>query len=113
MLWQDDCHFKKALKVKNPKHRLKKLLDCCKNKTKCEGGDVIDEDQQDGDEEVKKKHHGGCGAQHPKITIGNMKINVEIKVLRKKADGQEQLMPEPVEGKHQLSAERVHYHLKD
>ena len=74
---------------------------------------MIDEDQQDGDEEVKKKRHGGCGAQQPKITIDGMKINAEYKVLRKKADDQEQLMPEPVERKQQLSAERVHYHLKD
>jgi DNA-directed RNA polymerase II subunit RPB1 len=83
-------------------------LDCCKNKTKCEGGDVIDEDQgQDGDEEVKKKRHGGCGAQQPKISIDGMKIIAEYKAPRKKADEQEQLMPEPAERKQQLSAERV------
>jgi len=82
-------------------------LECCKNKTKCEGGDAIDEDQQDGDEEVKKKRHGGCGAQQPKITIDGMKILAEYKVQRKKADDQDQLMPEPVERKQQLSAERV------
>ena len=64
------------------------MLDCCKNKTKCEGGDVIDEDQQDGDEEVKKKHHGGYCSQKPKITIGGMKINDEYKVLCKKVDDQ-------------------------
>jgi len=105
---EDDHRFKQALKVKNPKHRLKKVLDCCKNKTKCEGGDVIDEDQgQDGDEEVKKKRHGGCGAQQPKISIDGMKIIAEYKAPRKKADEQEQLMPEPAERKQQLSAERV------
>ncbi|KAH9322462.1 hypothetical protein KI387_017101, partial [Taxus chinensis] len=105
---EDDHRFKQALKVKNPKHRLKKVLDCCKNKTKCEGGDVIDEDQgQDGDDEVKKKRQGGCGAQQPKIYIDGMKIIAEYKAPRKKADDPEQLMPEPVERKQQLSAERV------
>ena len=60
---------------------------------------MIDEDQQDGDEEVKKKRHGGCASQKPKITIDGMKINVEYEVLRKKAYDQEQLMLESVERK--------------
>ncbi|KAJ7526580.1 hypothetical protein O6H91_16G013300 [Diphasiastrum complanatum] len=103
---EDDHRYKQAKKVKNPKQRLKKVLDCCKTKQKCEGGDEIDEDQQE-DGSEKKKHHGGCGAQQPKITIDGMKIIAEFKASRKKAEEQDQYMPEPVERKQQLAAEKV------
>lgn len=100
---QDDHKFKTALRIKNPKNRLKKILDACKNKTKCEGGDEID--VQDTDEPLKKSR-GGCGAQQPKLTIDGMKMVAEYKAQRKKSDDQEQL-PEPVERKQTLTAERV------
>jgi DNA-directed RNA polymerase II subunit RPB1 len=102
---QEDHKFKQALKIKNPKSRLKKILDACKNKTKCEGGDEIDVQGQDNEEPVKKSR-GGCGAQQPKLTIEGMKMIAEYKVQRKKSDDQEQL-PEPVERKQTLTAERV------
>ncbi|KAJ6774697.1 DNA-DIRECTED RNA polymerase SUBUNIT [Salix purpurea] len=102
---EEDHKFKQALKIKNPKSRLKKILDACKNKTKCEGGDEIDVQGQDNEEPVKKSR-GGCGAQQPKITIEGMKMIAEYKAQRKKSDDQEQL-PEPVERKQTLTAERV------
>ncbi|KAH8508169.1 hypothetical protein H0E87_010337 [Populus deltoides] len=102
---EEDHKFKQALKIKNPKSRLKKILDACKNKTKCEGGDEIDVQGQDNEEPVKKSR-GGCGAQQPKLTIEGMKMIAEYKVQRKKSDDQEQL-PEPVERKQTLTAERV------
>lgn len=80
-------------------------MDACKNKTKCEGGDEIETQAQDTDEPVKKSR-GGCGAQQPKLTIEGMKMIAEYKIQRKKNDDPEQL-PEPVERKQQLSAERV------
>ena len=49
----------------SPKNRPKKILDACKSKTKCDGGDEIDSQNQDTDEPVKKSR-GGCGAQQPK-----------------------------------------------
>ncbi|CAN6481633.1 unnamed protein product [Victoria cruziana] len=105
---EEDHRFKQALKIRNPKARLKKVLDCCKSKQKCEGGDDIDEDQgQDLEDAPKKKKRGGCGAMQPKITIEGMKMIAEYKVPRKKSDEQEQMLPEPVERKQQLSAERV------
>lgn len=91
--------------MRNPKHRLKKVLECCKSKTKCEGGDEIEDDTKE--EIEKKKKHGGCGAQQPKISIDGMKIIAEFKQPRKRADEQDQYMPEPVERKQQLSAEKV------
>ncbi|XP_021908335.1 DNA-directed RNA polymerase II subunit 1 [Carica papaya] len=102
---EEDHKFKQALKIKNPKNRLKKILDACKNKTKCEGGDEIDVQGQDAEEPVKKSR-GGCGAQQPKLTIEGMKMIAEYKAQRKKNDDQEQL-PEPVERKQTLTAERV------
>ncbi|KNA21792.1 hypothetical protein SOVF_040130 [Spinacia oleracea] len=102
---EDDHKFKQALKIRNPKNRLKKILEACKNKRKCEGGDSIDVQDQD-DEEPAKKSRGGCGAQQPTFTIEGMKIIAEYKMTKKKNDEQEQL-PEPAERKQQLSAEKV------
>lgn len=61
--------------------------------------------EQDGDEPVKKSR-GGCGAQQPNITVDGMKMVAEFKAPKKKSDESEQL-PEPVERKQILSAERV------
>lgn len=105
MFLQEDHKFKQALKIKNPKNRLKKILDACKNKTKCEGGDELEVQGQDS-EQPAKKSRGGCGAQQPKLTIEGMKMIAEYKAQRKKSDDQEQL-PEPVERKQTLTAERV------
>jgi DNA-directed RNA polymerase II subunit RPB1 len=102
---EEDHKFKQAMKIKNPKNRLKKILDACKNKTKCEGGDDLDVQGQDTEEPVKKSR-GGCGAQQPKLTIEGMKMIAEYKAQRKKSDDQDQL-PEPVERKQTLTAERV------
>lgn len=102
---QEDHKFKQALRIKNPKNRLKKILDACKNKTKCEGGDEIAVQGQESEEPVKKSR-GGCGAQQPKFSIDGMKMIAEYKAQRKKSDDQEQL-PEPVERKQTLTAERV------
>ncbi|CAI0551815.1 unnamed protein product [Linum tenue] len=108
---EEDHKFKQALKIRNPKHKLRKILDASKNKTKCEGGDEIEVQGQDGEEPVKKSR-GGCGAQQPKITIEGMKMIAEYKAQKKKSDDQEQL-PEPVERKQTLTAERVERHLND
>ena len=68
----DDHKFKLALRIRNPKNRMRKILDACKNKSKCEGGDDIDIHGKDIGELVKKSR-GGCGAQQPKITIEGWK----------------------------------------
>ncbi|KAF5961489.1 hypothetical protein HYC85_002698 [Camellia sinensis] len=102
---EEEHKFKQAQKIRNPKNRLKKILDASKSKTKCEGGDEIDTQDQDTDEPVKKSR-GGCGAQQPKLTIEGMKMIAEYKLQKKKNDDPEQL-PEPVERKQQLSAKRV------
>ncbi|CAI9763520.1 unnamed protein product [Fraxinus pennsylvanica] len=102
---EEETKFKQAMRIRNPKNRLKKILDACKNKTKCEGGDEINVQGQDFDEPVKKAR-GGCGAQQPKISIDGMKMIAEYKQSKKKNDDQDQL-PELVERKQQLTAEKV------
>ena len=102
---QEDTKFKQALKIRNPKNRLRRIYDACKSKKICAGGDELEvQDQQDADEPVKKR--GGCGAQQPNITVDGMKMVAEFKATKKKSDDQDQL-PEPVERKQILSAERV------
>ncbi|KAK8569284.1 hypothetical protein V6N13_107124 [Hibiscus sabdariffa] len=59
---EDEHKLKQALKIKNPKNMLKNILDACKNKTRCEGGDEIDVQGQD-TEEPAKKSRGDYGAQ--------------------------------------------------
>ena len=98
--------FKQALKIRNPKNRLKRIYEACKSKRKCAGGDEIDMQNQQDSEEPLKKSRGGCGAQQPNITIDGMKMVAEYKAPKKKNEDQEQL-PEPVERKQVLSAERV------
>lgn len=102
---KEDHKFKQALKILNPKNRLKKILEACKSRTKCEGGDELKSQGQDSVEPVKKSR-GGCGAQQPKLTVDGMVMVAEYKIPKKKNDDLEQLL-EPVERKQQLSAERV------
>uniref|UniRef100_A0A0E0DM49 DNA-directed RNA polymerase subunit n=1 Tax=Oryza meridionalis TaxID=40149 RepID=A0A0E0DM49_9ORYZ len=102
---EDDIKFKQALKIRNPKNKLKRIYDACKNRKICAGGDDLDVQEQQGtDDPVKKR--GGCGAQQPYITVDGMKMVAEYKAPKKKNDDQEQL-PEPVDRKQILSAERV------
>ncbi|TVU25187.1 hypothetical protein EJB05_27675, partial [Eragrostis curvula] len=101
---EDDTKFKQALKIKNPKNRLRRIYDTCKSKKVCVGADeLLVQEHQDNDEPVKKS---GCGAQQPNITVDGMRMIVEFKVPKKKNDDPDQL-PEPVERKQFLSAERV------
>ncbi|OVA08877.1 RNA polymerase [Macleaya cordata] len=102
---EDDLKFKQAQRFRNPKARLKKVLDACKSKTTCGGGDEMDVQGQVLEEMVKKTR-GGCGAQHPKLSIEGMKMIAVYEAKKKKKEDHEQL-PEPLERKQQLSAEKV------
>nr|GEZ15055.1 RNA polymerase II largest subunit [Tanacetum cinerariifolium] len=103
---EEDYKFKQALKIRNPKNRLKKILDACKSKCICEGGDDIESVIEEGVKTVKKGH-GGCGSLQPTITIDGLKMVAEYKLPKKKIIDLQQLLPEPAERKQQLSAERV------
>ncbi|KDP43701.1 hypothetical protein JCGZ_22328 [Jatropha curcas] len=77
--------------------RKMKCETCNANMAECPGQDT---------EEPVKKSRGGCGAQQPKLSIEGMEMIAEYKSQRKKNDDQEHL-PEPVERKQTLTAERV------
>ena len=107
---QEDDKFKLALKIRNPKSRLEQILCACKTKNKCEGDDEIDVLSllgHDGEEPLRKRK-SGCGALQPTLTIDGMNMIAEYKAQRKNNDDQGQL-PEPVERKQTLTAERVTY----
>ncbi|KAL0833412.1 hypothetical protein Bca101_085301 [Brassica carinata] len=99
---EEEHKFKQAMKIKNPKNRLKKILEACKNKTKCADDDNLEEDT---DRPVKKLR-GGCGAVQPKLSIEGMKMIAEYKITKKKNDELNQL-PEPAAMKQTLGADRV------
>nr|GEX12248.1 DNA-directed RNA polymerase II subunit 1 [Tanacetum cinerariifolium] len=103
---EEDYKFKQALKIRNPKNRLKKILDACKSKCICEGGDDIESVNEEVVKTVKKGH-GGCGSLQPTITIDGLKMVAEYKLSKKKINDLQQLLPELAERKQQLSAERV------
>ncbi|KAK9691541.1 hypothetical protein RND81_09G203000 [Saponaria officinalis] len=104
LLDEENHKFKVALRVRNPKNRLKKILEASKSKMKCDGGDNINVGEDTN--EPSKNHRSGCGARQPTFTIDGMKIIAEYRMTKKKNDEQEQL-PEPVEKKQQLTAEKV------
>ncbi|XP_065856671.1 DNA-directed RNA polymerase II subunit RPB1-like isoform X2 [Euphorbia lathyris] len=98
---EEEPKFKQAIKIRNSKARLKKILDASKNKTKCEGGDDIDI------EPLKKTRCDCCGALQPKLTLDGRKMIAEYKIQRKKSDDDQEQLPEPIERKQTLTAERV------
>ena len=101
---QDNNKFKQALKIRNSKNRLRRIYDACKSKKFCGGDNPRIQERQDTGEPVRKR--GCCGAMQPNITVDGMKMVAEFKAPKKKTDDQDQL-PEPVERKQILSAERV------
>eukprot|EP00271_Cylindrocystis_brebissonii_P003385 TRINITY_DN1429_c0_g6_i1.p1 TRINITY_DN1429_c0_g6~~TRINITY_DN1429_c0_g6_i1.p1 ORF type:complete len:1954 (-),score=319.86 TRINITY_DN1429_c0_g6_i1:2079-7940(-) len=115
---EDDHKFKMALRIKSSKQRLRRVLDCCKNKSLCEGGEELEDMEALAMEEeygvdgqpLQKKTRGGCGAQQPKYMVDGMKIVAEFKARTKKAskDGEDlDPLPEPAERKQVLSADKV------
>ncbi|XP_074308455.1 DNA-directed RNA polymerase II subunit RPB1-like isoform X1 [Silene latifolia] len=100
---EENPKFRTALKIRNPKSRLKKILEASKSKQKCEGDDDINLEGEITDKAVKKSH-AGCGALQPTFSIDGMKIIAEYK---KKKNGDEESLPEPVERKLHLTAEKV------
>eukprot|EP01097_Dermamoeba_algensis_P006914 TRINITY_DN4319_c0_g1_i1.p1 TRINITY_DN4319_c0_g1~~TRINITY_DN4319_c0_g1_i1.p1 ORF type:complete len:220 (+),score=27.43 TRINITY_DN4319_c0_g1_i1:134-793(+) len=72
--------FLQAQRIKNPKHRLRAMLNLCKSKTVC-GSDEEDKDKdkdKDKKTEEKKPTHG-CGNYQPKIMKDGLKLNAEFK----------------------------------
>ncbi|GER30894.1 DNA-directed RNA polymerase [Striga asiatica] len=91
---EEDVKFKQAMKIRNPKSRLRKIVEECRKKSTCKTGSEPELDS----EGHLKKTKGGCGAPQPKISIDGMKMTAQYKPEQK---------VEPVERKQQLSAEKV------
>ncbi|CAL4887703.1 unnamed protein product [Urochloa decumbens] len=91
---EDNTEFKQALKIRNPKIRLRRIYDVCKSKKFCA--------RVDG----PVNRRSGCGAQQPKVTVDGLSLVVQFKAPNKASDDEEQ-PPEQVERKQIISAERV------
>ncbi|KAJ3686396.1 hypothetical protein LUZ61_015560 [Rhynchospora tenuis] len=103
---EDDACFKRALKIRNPKNRLKFIKDKCR-KERCLGGDDIDvQKEQDGDEPVKTSR-SGCGALQPHIKVKDLVMFAEFEAPKKNKSDEDEQLPDPLERKQILSAERT------
>lgn len=71
---QNDGRYKAALKLRDKKMRLRKILNACHGKTECLGSSG-DEVAEDGGEAAGA--HSGCGAMQPKIMYDCLKYSVE------------------------------------
>ncbi|CAA0840967.1 DNA-directed RNA polymerase II subunit 1 [Striga hermonthica] len=91
---EENVNFKQAMKIRNPKSRLRKIVDECRKKSTCETGSEPELDS----EGHLKKTKGGCGAPQPKISIDGMKMTAQYKPEQR---------VDSVERKQQLSAEKV------
>jgi len=99
----NNSRFRAALKIRNPRLRLRAVLNICKTKNICEGGDELEgEDTKDKDPADQRVKHGGCGGYQPALKRDGMKITAEFK----------QVTDENIEKKQILSAEKVHTFLK-
>eukprot|EP00656_Telonema_subtile_P024013 TRINITY_DN2574_c0_g1_i5.p1 TRINITY_DN2574_c0_g1~~TRINITY_DN2574_c0_g1_i5.p1 ORF type:complete len:865 (-),score=177.51 TRINITY_DN2574_c0_g1_i5:60-2654(-) len=61
----DDTKFAAAIKTKRPTERFKRVLDCCRPKTTCTGGDEVGDDGEG---------HGGCGRPQPQYRKQELKV---------------------------------------
>jgi DNA-directed RNA polymerase II subunit RPB1 len=90
-----------AKKIRNPKQRLRRVLDCCKGKPCIASPDSKDGADTEGLEHVKNI---GCGAIQPTYTIDDLNIVAEFKLRRSRDEEQ---MPEATERKQVLFADKV------
>eukprot|EP00027_Filamoeba_sp_ATCC50430_P000934 CAMPEP_0168554826 /NCGR_PEP_ID=MMETSP0413-20121227/7995_1 /TAXON_ID=136452 /ORGANISM="Filamoeba nolandi, Strain NC-AS-23-1" /LENGTH=1668 /DNA_ID=CAMNT_0008585609 /DNA_START=242 /DNA_END=5249 /DNA_ORIENTATION=- len=98
----NDTRFRNALKVRNPKLRMKLVLAFVNQKpfAKVENNEAEQQDPNNPEKVTKK--HGGCGNYQPTIRRDGMRLTAEFK----------QVDANNVEKKIVLSAEKVHAILK-
>nr|ABA64469.1 DNA-dependent RNA polymerase II largest subunit [Glaucocystis nostochinearum] len=97
---KSDIRFRNALRLKKPETRLRAVMDICRGKSQCEGGDELDEnaEKEIGPDGEKKSRHGGCGNFVPKIIREGLKLTAEFTKVQ----------DETIEKRQVLSAEKVH-----
>ncbi|GJP50326.1 hypothetical protein CLOM_g9456 [Closterium sp. NIES-68] len=114
----NDYRYKMALRVRNPKQRLRRMYECCRTRSVCaadtppegteDGADPTNPDGEDFDDPERKVRRGGCGATQPKYTIDGMKIMAEFKAPKRgRNDMEEEEQIEPTERKQQMWPDRV------
>ena len=82
-----------------PRKRMSHIYDLCKGKKICEGGDEMDTNPDNPDQQVNpSKSHGGCGRYQPNIKREGLEMTAEWK----------QVNEDTQEKKINLTAERVH-----
>ncbi|CAI5984210.1 unnamed protein product [Closterium sp. NIES-65] len=114
----NDYRYKMALRVRNPKQRLRRMYECCRTRSVCaadtppegteDGADPANPDGEDFDDPERKVRRGGCGATQPKYTIDGMKIMAEFKAPKRgRNEMEEEEQIEPTERKQQMWPDRV------
>eukprot|EP00124_Ichthyophonus_hoferi_P003248 Ihof_evm1s271 gene=Ihof_evmTU1s271 len=99
---ENDPEFHMAAKTVNAAKRFKKMIELCKSRRICESDDMNMEPEEQGDDGMPHKMHGGCGRTQPyKIQRTGLVINAEWKEVE---EGQER--------KRQVTAEMAHTILK-
>lgn len=94
--------FRRALTLKNRKHRFREVMECCRTRHVCESGDDIKPGGENGEGGAtaggKQRHnHGGCGNVQPKITWSEFKMIAEFKPTEAEATARKiALTPEKV-----------------
>eukprot|EP00698_Gefionella_okellyi_P018051 TRINITY_DN5380_c0_g1_i1.p1 TRINITY_DN5380_c0_g1~~TRINITY_DN5380_c0_g1_i1.p1 ORF type:complete len:1783 (+),score=341.44 TRINITY_DN5380_c0_g1_i1:59-5407(+) len=86
-----DFRYRKAMKLKNRKHRFRMVMEICSGKKVCEGGGEAELQQ------TEKNSHGGCGNQQPKIMKEGLNLTAEFKPTQDDPVGRKMILaPEQV-----------------
>lgn len=97
---QNDARFRRAVKIKNPKLRMRRVTDICKGTKFCDASTEQKTDPHTGE---VRPGHSGCGGVQPRITKEGLKFSAEF----------DKVTDESIEKKQNLSAEKVFpLHLK-
>lgn len=91
---QNDARFRRAVKLKNPKLRMRKVTDICKGTKYCDASTDPKTDPHTGE---VRPGHSGCGGVQPKITKEGLKFTAEF----------EKVTDDSIEKKQNLSADKV------
>ncbi|KAF9923536.1 hypothetical protein KVV02_002857 [Mortierella alpina] len=108
----NNSKFVRARRIRDPKVRLKAVWELAKTKMVCEGGDDIDGEMGDdtmemdefGNQQPKKKSHGGCGHRQPIFRKEGLGLSVNFK-----ANANDDSQPE---GKRTLTPSDAYHILK-
>jgi DNA-directed RNA polymerase II subunit RPB1 len=102
MIDRNDPAFLKALQIKNPKARQRRVYQLCSSKKDCSFGGGGEDTAMGEDEEVA---HMGCGACQPSIRLTSLKFTAEFR--KKRDEDEDDLEDDEIQSNQELSAETV------